>query len=147
MTMQASTLPALPMLPSPLLASVSGMGSPSLAGCNGSATVAVRTSTCMEIRSSWMQLALGLAGRLSAGSGSVGAGGRHGPPWCTCLHLSLSALAHLAAHWHAGGRDWQRCSWRCSKWWMVDGTTLGCVIVDAVAQWGLTSVAARTGYR
>ena len=85
------------MLPSTLVASVSGMESPSLAGCNGSATLAIHTSACMEIRSSWTQLAL--PARLSAGGGSVGAGGGgHGPPWCACLHASASLMLRLSTY-------------------------------------------------
>lgn len=67
---------------------------------------------------------------------------------CPCRCLTHAQAAHDWLPWPAGGRDWQRCSWRCSRgrmqMHMADGTTLGCVIVDAVARWGLTSVAART---
>ncbi|KAJ5023523.1 hypothetical protein PSV09DRAFT_2261149 [Bipolaris maydis] len=120
MTMQA----ALPMLPSTLAASVAGMGSPSWAGCNGSATVAVQTCTCMQIRRCWTQLAL--PARLSAGSGSVGAGGGggHGPPWLPTTG-SRGLQAGVIGSGAAGGavEGGCRCTWRMGQPWAASLST------------------------
>ncbi|ENI09114.1 hypothetical protein COCC4DRAFT_56634 [Bipolaris maydis ATCC 48331] len=103
---------------------VAGMGSPSWAGCNGSATVAVQTCTCMQIRRCWTQLAL--PARLSAGSGSVGAGGGggHGPPWLPTTG-SRGLQAGVIGSGAAGGavEGGCRCTWRMGQPWAASLST------------------------